>query len=64
VPFALPVIGAERHWVRVLDTVEAQAEEQRFSGGASYPLQGRTVALFALNIERRQRRATDLVRAV
>jgi glycogen operon protein len=64
VPFALPVVGAEKHWLRLLDTVEAHPEERRFSGGARYAVHGRALALFVLNSERRQRRAADLAKAV
>jgi hypothetical protein len=45
--------------VRLVDTTEPHVEEERFSGGTKYPLQGRTLALFALSPERRQRRAQD-----
>jgi hypothetical protein len=49
----------EKSWIRVIDTVEAQSPEARFVGGTKYPLQGRTLALFRLDAERRLRRASD-----
>jgi glycogen operon protein len=59
VPFALPLVGDEKSWLRVIDTICADTDERRFAGGIKYRLQGRTLALFTLNGERRQRRATD-----
>jgi isoamylase len=59
VPFALPLVGDDKSWMRVIDTIEANVEDKRFAGGTKYPLQGRALALFVLNGERRQRRATD-----
>jgi isoamylase len=59
VPFALPLVGDEKSWVRVVDTIEPHVEDRRFAGGTKYPLQGAALALFMLNGERRQRRATD-----
>jgi hypothetical protein len=59
VPFVLPPIGAGHAWVRVIDTIDAQPPELRLDGSTRYPLQGRSVALFRLDGERRQRRATD-----
>ena len=61
VPFALPLVGDEKSWVRVVDTLEAHVEDRRFAGGTKYPLQGRALALFVLNSERRQRRSTDMM---
>jgi glycogen operon protein len=60
VPFCLPRIDDNKAWVRVVDTIEARAPEKRFRGGARYPLNGRSLALFTLNDERRGRRATDV----
>jgi glycogen operon protein len=62
VPFAVPLVGDDKSWVRVLDTHDALPEERRFAGGTTYPLQGRTLALFTLNGERRQRRSSDAER--
>jgi glycogen operon protein len=59
VPFALPLVGDDKSWIRVLDTVEPLIEDRRFAGGTKYPLQGRALVLFMLNGERRLRRATD-----
>jgi isoamylase len=59
VPFALPKTDEGQSWLRMIDTVDAAAPEQRWKGEARYPLQGRTLALFTLNGERRDRRVTD-----
>jgi isoamylase len=59
VAFALPLLGDNQSWRRLVDTIDAQIADRRFAGGTKYPLQGRTLALFTLNGERRQRRATD-----
>jgi isoamylase len=58
-PFALPLVAGGKSWVRVIDTV-GPVDERRFAGGTTYPLQGRALALFKLNGDRRQRRVTDL----
>ena len=57
-PFTLPSIGPRTAWLRVIDTIAARVEECRYPGGATYPLQGRTLALFVLNMERRERAAS------
>ena len=59
VPFVLPATEAGHEWLRVLDTIESRVPEQRFEGGLKYPLQGRTLALFTLEGDRRHRRAAD-----
>jgi glycogen operon protein len=59
VQFFLPKVDPGKWWFRALDTIEAQAPEQRFKGGSQYPLQGRTLALFTLSSDRRGRRASD-----
>jgi glycogen operon protein len=59
VPFTLPKVDDGKSWLRVVDTIAAQPPEQRFNGGAKYPLQGRSLAVFTLNSERRTRRAAD-----
>ena len=61
VPFTLPKVEAGKSWLRVVDTISAQVPEKRFSGGSTYPLQGRAVVLFILHGERRSRRASDVV---
>jgi glycogen operon protein len=58
-PFTLPSIGPHTAWLRVIDTIAPRVEECRYPGGATYPLQGRTLALFVLSLERRER-ATSL----
>jgi glycogen operon protein len=59
VRFVLPSIDAGHEWVRVIDTIESRVPELRFRGGTTYPLQGRTLALFTLETDRRHRRASD-----
>ena len=59
VPFTLPKVEAGKFWLRVVDTVAAQVPEKRLAGGTKYPLQGRTLVLFILNGDRRQRRTSD-----
>jgi glycogen operon protein len=63
VPFSLPLIANDQSWVRAIDTIDAKVEERRFSRGATYPVQGRTLVVFTLNGERRHRRATDAAEA-
>jgi len=53
VAFALPSMGPHTCWLRVLDTIAPRVEEQRHAGGATYPLQGRTLAIFVLTAEHR-----------
>jgi glycogen operon protein len=59
VPFRMPETSDGHSWLRVFDTIDAHAPERRLQGNATYPLQGRTLAVFTLNGERRARRATD-----
>ena len=59
VPFVLPKVDEGKSWLRVIDTIDAKTPETRFTGGARYPLQGRTLAVFILNGERRARRTSD-----
>jgi glycogen operon protein len=63
VPFVLPRVQRDTSWLRMVDTTESRATEQRFAGNRTYPLQGRSLALFTLNGERRGRRADDRVPA-
>ena len=44
---------------KIVDTCEPYVEERRYIGGTQYVLQGRTLAVFALNAERRERRSED-----
>jgi isoamylase len=55
--FTLPNIGTNTAWLRMLDTVAPHVEERRYTGGSTYPMEGRTLALFVLIIERRERGA-------
>jgi isoamylase len=59
VPFVLPKVDEGKSWLRVIDTIDGKAPEMRFTGAARYPLQGRTLAVFLLNGERRTRRTND-----
>ncbi|HVZ21907.1 MAG TPA: glycogen debranching protein GlgX [Vicinamibacterales bacterium] len=59
VPFRLPKADAGARWMRIVDTIDAQTPEKAFAGGSQYALQGRALALFTLNRERRGRRAAD-----
>ena len=59
VPFVLPAVEPGHEWVRVIDTIESRVPERRYEGGVKYPLQGRTLALFTLEGDRRHRRVTD-----
>jgi glycogen operon protein len=63
VDFVLPPIEAEQAWVRAIDTIDASSPECRYAGNTTYALQGRTLALFQLNGERRRRRESDGPRA-
>jgi len=59
VRFALPTIAPHAAWARVIDTIAAHVEERRYPGGAPYPLQGRTLAIFQLAAEPRSDRAAS-----
>ena len=59
VPFVLPAPGDSAEWVRILDTIDAHPPELRFGGRTKYSLQGRSVALFTLEMHRGHRRASD-----
>jgi len=63
VAFVLPPAKTEQAWVRVVDTIDANAAECRFAGGTQYPLQGRSLVLLRLDEERRRRREVDVARA-
>ena len=63
VPFVLPKVDEGKSWLRVIDTIDGKAPETRFAGGARYPLQGRTLAVFMLNGDRRTRRLNDRLAA-
>jgi hypothetical protein len=44
--------------MRAFDTIAPRVDEQPYQGGAAYPLQGRTLAVFVLTTHPR-RRASD-----
>ncbi len=48
VPFTLPPNPREKHWERLLDTAEPDAEASFAEGESPYDLQGRSLALFRL----------------
>jgi len=56
VPFVLPKTDEGKSWLRVIDTICATTPEDRWNGEVQYPLRGRTLALFTLNEDRRERR--------
>jgi glycogen operon protein len=58
VPFVLPPISRDTSWVRLVDTIEPHVEECRYASSTEYPLEGRTLALFALSPDRRQQQRT------
>jgi glycogen operon protein len=45
VPFTLPATKPEHHWERLLDTAGPQEPARPSTGGAKYPLQGRSLAV-------------------
>jgi glycogen operon protein len=59
VPFVLPKTDEDKSWLRVIDTMCATTPEERWNGEASYPLHRRTLALFTLNEERRERQTAE-----
>jgi glycogen operon protein len=56
VPFTLPALAPQQHWQRVFDTVSAQLPDRRYGAGLSYPLEGRSVAVFKVVPPVRERR--------
>src|SRR3989441_4488735 len=59
VPFTLPALEGDTHQrLRLLDTIEACANQRAVQGGATYPLQGRSVAVFKMTPPLRERRRT------
>jgi glycogen operon protein len=55
VPFALPTISAKASWLRVIDTIAPHVEDCRYPTGNTYRLLGRTLVVFTLSAERRER---------
>jgi glycogen operon protein len=57
VPFTLPGLESEQYeWMRVFDTIKPRVCEKKLKGGAIYPLQGRSVAVFKMTPPQRERR--------
>ena len=56
VPFTLPPLEADQQWQRLVDTVDEQTAELLFRPGVSYPLEGRSMAVFRLVPPLRERR--------
>jgi glycogen operon protein len=59
VPFVLPKTEEGKSWLRAIDTICATTPEERWNGETQYPLRGRTMALFTLNGDRRERRVSE-----
>jgi glycogen operon protein len=60
VPFTLPAIDDEHfQWMRVFDTFDVRATGRGFKGGASYALQGRSIAAFRMRLPLRERRRSN-----
>jgi glycogen operon protein len=58
VTFALPAASEGTVWMRLFDTIAPRVDEQPYAGGETYPLQGRTLAVFVLTTQA-SRRASD-----
>ena len=58
VQFALPAASEGTAWMRMFDTIAPRVDEHPYAGGETYPLQGRTLAVFVLTTQGR-RRASD-----
>ncbi len=56
VPFTLPPLEADQQWQRLVDTVDEQTADLLFRPGVSYPLEGRSMAVFRLVPPLRERR--------
>ena len=59
VQFHLPSASEGTAWMRMFDTIAPRVDSQPYAGGASYPLQGRTLAVFVLTMQPRRRAADD-----
>jgi glycogen operon protein len=55
VKFALPAASEGTVWMRMFDTIAPRVDEQPYAGGETYPLQGRTLAVFVLTTQGRRR---------
>jgi glycogen operon protein len=51
-------------WMRLLDTMTPRASARQYRGGARYPLQGRSLAVFQLTPPIRERRRSTVTRSV
>jgi len=59
VAFTLPKLDVDhRQWLRIVDTIHPRASERPYKGGARYPLQGRSLAVFVMTPPLRERRRT------
>jgi hypothetical protein len=56
VPFMLPELEPDQQWHRVFDTIAPQVPDRAYKPGGSYPLQGRSVAVFKVIPPVRERR--------
>jgi glycogen operon protein len=59
VPFVLPTLDPDEHWLRVIDTADPHARDQRFKPGDAYELPGRSVAVLTAASPLRERRRID-----
>jgi isoamylase len=59
VPFTLPPLEADQQWQRLVDTVDEQTADLLFRPGVSYPLEGRSMAVFRLVPPLRERRRSS-----
>jgi glycogen operon protein len=56
VPFALPPLEPDQRWQRIIDTIDVHPPERAFKGRSTYPLEGRSVAVFKLTPPLKDRR--------
>ncbi len=59
VPFALPVATEGTAWMLAFDTIAPRVDARAYEGGATYPLQGRTLAVFILTTQPRRRTSDE-----
>jgi len=56
VAFTLPPLDDNHQWRLVVDTFEPRASDRSFRSGGSYPLEGRSIAIFKVTPPTRDRR--------
>jgi isoamylase len=62
VKFALPAASEGTVWTRMFDTIAPRVDEHPYPGSATYPLQGRTLAVFVLTNQPRRRASDETAR--